>query len=54
MFNQLNIDYCNPGSSCWAAFLKDGALRENSPNHLACVILNAPKTFVYIFLICNY
>ena len=21
------------GNCCWAAFLKDGALRENSPNH---------------------
>lgn len=25
-------DYSSPGSSCWAAFLKMGALRENSPN----------------------
>ena len=25
-------DYSSPGSSCWAAFIKMGALRENSPN----------------------
>ena len=47
MFNQLNIDYRNPGSSCWAAFLKDGALRENSPNHLV-----SKGWYVHI-LICN-
>ena len=22
------------GSCCWAAFIKDGALRENSPNYM--------------------
>ncbi len=27
-------DQCNPGQCCWAAYLKDGALRENSPNLL--------------------
>ena len=25
-------DYRSPGSSCWAAFLAMGALRENSPD----------------------
>ena len=27
-----HIDYRSPGSSCWSAFLKMGALLENSPN----------------------
>ena len=27
------VNYSSPGSGCWAAFLKHGALRENSPNH---------------------
>ena len=26
-------NYSSPGSSSWVAFLKHGALRENSPNH---------------------
>lgn len=27
-------DHCQPGHCCWAAYLEDGALRENSPNLL--------------------
>lgn len=35
MNHELNIviNYNNPGSCCWAAFIKMGALRENSPNY---------------------
>ena len=28
----ININYNNPGTCCWAAFIEMGALRENSPN----------------------
>jgi hypothetical protein len=27
-------DQSNPGQCFWVAYLKDGALRENSPNHI--------------------
>ena len=28
-----SLNYRSPGSCCWTAFIKMGALRENSPNH---------------------
>ena len=33
----MNKLYINPGSSSWTPFLKDGALRENSPTHIGLV-----------------
>lgn len=34
------------GSCCWAAFLKDGALRENSPNYMGCTANSGVTLFV--------
>ena len=31
---RTKLHYCSPGGCCWAAFIKDGALRENSPNYI--------------------
>lgn len=38
---RTKLHYCSPGGCCWAAFLKDGALRENSPNHMWVTLLLA-------------
>ena len=41
-----DIRYLNPGSSCWAVFLKMGALRENSPNGFVVVSMNSQTVYL--------
>ena len=45
----LLVSYSGPGSCCWAAFIKMGALRENSPNGFVCcnMSMNSQAIFMY-------